>query len=753
MGRVDTTWIPAAGRSTIAYGVLNQVLSEKDPLGYTTTQTYDPASLAVVRVVDPRGLIYKFGYNAIGASVAAFGVADTTTADSVGYDVGGNVRRVKTKRGDVVLMTYDLDGRLLSRSGPDFPADSFRYDVTTQRWSVAWNANGYDSLVTDNAGRLVTSIQKLAGTSYTGTLTYNNKNQLLSRALLQGSGYTANMTYHYTVAGIVDSLCANLQCVSLRRSPDVTLDTVIYRAGQTGSWWMNQLFDASHALSFQRFSPYTLNNALALYLGRDSLGRVKSRRVGVGSLRMFSYDGHGWLLNACDSIAGQCVNVNGQAGVNAWSYDSSGNRTTNGNIATYGLGNRLLSYNNFSYQYNNQGEQVSVSSIPLSQVVAIYDWDALGRLRGTRDANGNTIASFDYDALGRRVRKGSAAGSQRYAYVGDQVVLDVDGITNAVQNEYAWYPGTDNLLSVKNTAWPNGAVAIADPINGTVRGLADFNDGSVKKVFSENPWGDNPADTGVAVRFRFAGSEFDPETGLYYMRARYYNPSLGRFISEDPIGLEGGGNLFAYANSDPVNLRDPSGLIVTCRLMAWTITTRGATTGTIFGSYVDHYFWQCSGSWDLPDFGGCPGQLQCELADPASIAAAEAAFQDFLNKYIRTLKTPTPTSTRSFGQCLKENTAPVNGALKAIGVGVALAFLGKEGLETFSVKAIAEGTIIKSGVDPYAFEEGTKLVRIGEVADAAAPYVGVAGVIVAGSTAVYYPVSAAICAISPHYGE
>jgi RHS repeat-associated protein len=61
--------------------------------------------------------------------------------------------------------------------------------------------------------------------------------------------------------------------------------------------------------------------------------------------------------------------------------------------------------------------------------------------------------------------------------------------------------------------------------------------------------------------YQFAGRENDG-TGLVAMRNRYYNPPWGRFISEDPIGLQGGTNLYAYAGNDPVTLKDPSGLII-----------------------------------------------------------------------------------------------------------------------------------------------------------------------------------------------
>src|SRR4030095_16120572 len=69
------------------------------------------------------------------------------------------------------------------------------------------------------------------------------------------------------------------------------------------------------------------------------------------------------------------------------------------------------------------------------------------------------------------------------------------------------------------------------------------------------------ANTGTNLtRYTYTGREFDSDTGLYYYRARWYDPQVGRFISEDPIGLAGGINQFAYVGNNPQNGRDPSGL-------------------------------------------------------------------------------------------------------------------------------------------------------------------------------------------------
>ncbi|MEP6474706.1 MAG: RHS repeat-associated core domain-containing protein, partial [Gemmatimonadota bacterium] len=223
-------------------------------------------------------------------------------------------------------------------------------------------------------------------------------------------------------------------------------------------------------------------------------------------------------------------------------------------------GNRLSwDLNGGTYTYDASGNMTCNGILGGGSCASgLYHWDQFGQLDSLVNSSG-TALRFGYDALGRRVKKEIVGGTTIwFAHVGDQVVLDVNGATDSVKTEYSWYPGVDHLLSMKTSTGLNLA-AITDPDNGTIRGMARFDSGGLVKRFMERTWGDN-LDTGTVVRYHFAGAELDQESGLYYMRARYYNPAVGRFISEDPIGVAGGLNLYAYAGNDPVNARDPEGL-------------------------------------------------------------------------------------------------------------------------------------------------------------------------------------------------
>jgi RHS repeat-associated protein len=78
-------------------------------------------------------------------------------------------------------------------------------------------------------------------------------------------------------------------------------------------------------------------------------------------------------------------------------------------------------------------------------------------------------------------------------------------------------------------------------------------------VFTYSEFGVPGAGNSTVLSYTYAGYRYDPETGLYYVHARYYNPNLGRFLQTDPIGLSGGTNLYAYVGNDPLNMIDPTG--------------------------------------------------------------------------------------------------------------------------------------------------------------------------------------------------
>jgi RHS repeat-associated protein len=181
---------------------------------------------------------------------------------------------------------------------------------------------------------------------------------------------------------------------------------------------------------------------------------------------------------------------------------------------------------------------------PSSSSNATYAWAARNDLYKVTSNNGTD--TYTYDAGGRRETAVSGGNTTSYLYDGDTPV-------SAGPVSMVSLPGSNEILTL------SGVVPIHDALGTT---LATVNSaGALATQYTYDPFGNvTPGSTGYGTTFGMGGIELDP-TGLYHTDARYYNPTLQRFLSEDPAGYAGGSaNLFAYAGNGPVGASDPSGL-------------------------------------------------------------------------------------------------------------------------------------------------------------------------------------------------
>jgi len=184
-----------------------------------------------------------------------------------------------------------------------------------------------------------------------------------------------------------------------------------------------------------------------------------------------------------------------------------------------------------------------------------YTWDAHNHLTAI---SGGVEVSFMYDALGRRASKTISGTTTQFLY--DRL--------NPVQELSAGNPPasvTTNLLtglSIEeyfSRSDSSGTMSFLRDALGSTATLTD-SAGTLNTQYTYEPFGattvSGPAN---ANPYQFTGRE-DDGTGTYFYRARYYSPTLQRFLAQDPLGFAGGMNLFAYANDDPVDASDPLGL-------------------------------------------------------------------------------------------------------------------------------------------------------------------------------------------------
>ena len=558
---------------------------------------------------------HTFAYNPLGALVRQYDLANPALADSVGYDAAGRAVRVWRRNGGVVERAYDKLGRVVADSASGAPRAFFAYDTVAGKWARDSNAWAVNRVEVDLPQRTARQWTRLNERGYLMTHTMNTQGQWAFTTLLDsvpGAPYFVSGYQTYSGAGLPDTLCVATRCLHITRPvTTLTRDTLTYRYGAQ-SWKLAQRYDSSRAVVLQNFLPDTLNGFDVTW-SRDSLGRVASRTglLGVTGARYFTYDLDGRLLDSCDGAP--C------SGPPKWSYDPAGNRAEAAVAVAFGAGNRLVTRGAHTYVYDAAGQRVcwywSGTACSWGNGGRTYTYDGVGRLLLIQDlATQAPLVRYRYDAQGRLVGRWAAGASTAYyVHSGAQVVFDVDSASRSRTAEYAWVPGaTDRLFALKRSGLGGGdwLAAITDPNIGTLRGLVTFaNTPAIVKRYAEDPWGLIAPDTGVTVRMGYTGAAGDPVAGLVYLRARFYDPALGRFLTEDPIGIEGGANLYAYAANSPVTFSDPKGTSPDCvKVPVFTQKTRYASTEWVVEGIVE-WEWRCewhegpSGQRDPPSQG------------------------------------------------------------------------------------------------------------------------------------------------------
>ena len=289
-----------------------------------------------------------------------------------------------------------------------------------------------------------------------------------------------------------------------------------------------------------------------------------------------------------------------------FSYDAFGNRmskqTGEGTVLyQYDDNNRLIQAGDVKFEYDENGNLIKKIS---SGKTSIYIYDSKENLIEYKD--GKNIVKYCYDGVGRRISK--TVNGKTIFYINHiltssaQVLLEVDE-EKKVQAEYVY-----GLGRVSGTIKEDFSCYLADNIDGNICSLLDKNQ-TVRAAYEYNSFGSPQASFSSNLdRFLFGGEDYEAETGLIYLRNRYYDPEIGRFISPDPIF----GNImdpqalnpYIYANNNPVNFRDPLGL-----KSATAVVYPPGAVGPDGKSMFGHGFWifERDGAGGPSDIGRYPG--------------------------------------------------------------------------------------------------------------------------------------------------
>src|SRR5579862_101365 len=305
------------------------------------------------------------------------------------------------------------------------------------------------------------------------------------------------------------------------------------------------------------YSGSSLSNLTLVACNDDANGTVQSQVSGAVTAGQTYYlqaggygSGTGDLKLTVSAVAGVAIRAGGQVidldqELGGPLYFQTNNSTTTS--YTYDAANRLLSAGSTTYGYDTNGNQTSKTA---GGATTSYSYDALNRMTGI---SGPATASYSYNGDGLRVGKTVNGTTTPYVWdpTGMPMVLS-DG------NEYVWGQGLISAISAGGIP----SYAHADGL-GSIRMLTDPT-GAVIGRQQYDAFGAARAQTGMQLPMGYTGEQLDPESGLVYLRARYLDPTTGRFISKDLLrgvaGMPTTQNAYAYGLANPLAYTDPSGL-------------------------------------------------------------------------------------------------------------------------------------------------------------------------------------------------
>ena len=534
-----------------AYDANGNLTGVTDPLGGQASYTYSAANQITSSQIEAGGKVYSkttYGYDRLDRLVSITDANGRTITQS--YDANGNLVEVAYPNGHRVSHTYDSLNRRTATQHDGATVYTFEYDANNNLTAMSQPGEANPFRFTYDANNRLTRETTPWGTAT--TYSYDAASNMI------GLGFEVGGTSHavrseYDSAGRLTSLTEpNGHTVTFSYGANDRLASVSYPAGIR-----EQLsYDAANKVTAVEHVKETGEVLLRQAYTYDGDGNKLEVVDEQGRKTVYTYDGLNRLTSETDPVTGEKT---------VYAYDPAGNRLkktvyrADGTVAsettyTYDQANQLTSVNGTPFTYDEAGNLTSDGRRQ-------FLWDAAGRLAEVRDAaTGKVLASFVYDGKGRRIAKITSAGTIRYHYAGSRVAYETDE-TGAIVRMYSY-----DAAGVPVTMWYEGKTYyFLTNDRGDVLQIVD-GQGNVVASYRYDAWGNILEESGPLADvnpYRYAGYRWDGEVGLYFLRTRYYDPSLGRFVSRDSIlGAPANTqtlNTYQYALNNPVRYTDPDG--------------------------------------------------------------------------------------------------------------------------------------------------------------------------------------------------
>ncbi|CAM5223544.1 hypothetical protein UACE39S_01036 [Ureibacillus acetophenoni] len=499
-------------QTSYRYDTQGNLKKHINPLGFETNYIYNKIN-ALERETDPLGKYSYYEYDGEGNIKTIERGQNSIVSSTVifDYDVASNERSIDVNGVKYYDKTYFRNNLLKTIQMSNGDLYAYEYD-TSKRLTKASSPN---YLIENKYG-----------------LEKDQNNGLRTSVIETVNGQTYETNYLYD---------------ALQR-----LSTLTSLNGQTYQYFYNE---SSQPVRIQSNSATQLNDF-------DSNGQITSQTIlaenqvqyrygynGIGYVTSY-FDGKKTHIYTYDSANQLDTWYNGVSTVD-YTYDHAGNlENPNGQSLTFNAANEVE-----SFEYDLEGNLLNDTRLS-------YQWDGLGQLTQTLDLNNRKTVSYTYHPDGLRKSKTVDSMTYHYHYDGSDLIRVTDNENKTVW-AFTWNNG--KVVSITNSAGEEFE-AITN-YRGDVVQILDST-GETIANYEYDPWGnllsEEPTDSRIQGQpIRYAGYIYDIETKLYYLKARYYNPNNGQFISldpvrgdlDDPLTL----NRYSYVSNNPVNFEDPTG--------------------------------------------------------------------------------------------------------------------------------------------------------------------------------------------------
>lgn len=500
LSRVTTRFLDVVGR----------LVSVTNPLGHTTRYEYDPLNV-ITKVTDTLGGQTTFTYDANRNLLTFTDARNNTTTYTY-----NNMDRVATRVDPLTRQesyTYDNNGNLSQITDRKSQVTAFTYDPVNRQTQATYHDSSTTAYTYDAGDRLTQVVDSIAGTITRG---YDLLNRLTSETTPEGTiGYTYNLADRRATMTVAGQTQVSYSYDNADRLTSIT----------QGSSSVAFAYDTA-----DRRTVLTLPNGMTIESAYDAASQVTGLTYKLGANTLGS-------LTYTYDVAGIRATVGG-----TWARTGLPAAVAS---ATYNAANQIATWEGVSFSYDNNGNLTNDGS-------KTYAWNVRNQLT---TLSGGASASFQYDGVGRRRAKTISGTTIGFLY---------DGL-NAVQELSGGSPSANILTGLQLDEWfmrsegANTRNLLTDVLGSTVA-LAD-GIGAVQTEYTYEAFGTTTTTGGSSTnRFGFTGRE-DDGSNLYYYRARFYDTTRQRFLSEDPLDrFSGEPSLYTYVGNSPANWIDPYGL-------------------------------------------------------------------------------------------------------------------------------------------------------------------------------------------------